>query len=60
MFSLDCKTCSQFGLQPILAFDTAQNWQGALQLQLLAVLSGSQQVVTVKDAIAAKALFSDS
>ena len=59
MFSLDCKTCSQFGLQPILAFDTAQSWQGALQLQLLAMLLGNQQVVTVKDAIAAKALFRD-
>jgi len=47
--------CSQFWHS-----DTAQSWQGALQLHLLAVLSGSQQVVAGKDAIAAKALFSDS
>ncbi|HEY9626526.1 MAG TPA: DNA phosphorothioation system restriction enzyme [Coleofasciculaceae cyanobacterium] len=37
----------KFGLQPILAFDTVQSWQGELQSQLLAVLSGNQQFVTV-------------
>lgn len=37
----------QFGLQPILAFETVQSWQGELQSQLLAVLSGKQRFVTV-------------
>jgi DNA phosphorothioation system restriction enzyme len=37
----------KFGLQPILAFETVKNWQGELQSQLLAVLSGNQQFVTV-------------
>ncbi|MEP1076445.1 DNA phosphorothioation system restriction enzyme [Leptolyngbya sp. PL-A3] len=37
----------QFGLQPILAFESVQSWQGELQSQLLAVLSGNQKFVTV-------------
>ncbi|MEP0912485.1 DNA phosphorothioation system restriction enzyme [Leptolyngbya sp. GB1-A1] len=37
----------QFGLQPILAFETVKSWQGELQSQLLAVLSENQQFVTV-------------
>ncbi|WP_416676601.1 DNA phosphorothioation system restriction enzyme [Egbenema bharatensis] len=37
----------QFGLQPVLAFESVQNWQGELQSQLLAVLSGNQPFVTV-------------
>jgi DNA phosphorothioation system restriction enzyme len=37
----------KFGLQPLLAFETVQSWQGELQSQLLAVLSGNQQFVTV-------------
>lgn len=37
----------RFGLQPILAFESVQNWQGELQSQLLAVLSGNQPFVIV-------------
>ena len=37
----------KFGLQPVLAFETVQNWQGELQSQLLALLSGHQHFVTV-------------
>lgn len=37
----------QFGLKPILAFETVQSWQGELQSQLLAVHSGRQDFVTV-------------
>jgi DNA phosphorothioation system restriction enzyme len=37
----------QFGLQPILAFETVYSWQGELQSQLLAVLSGNQSFVAV-------------
>ncbi|MBM0740252.1 DNA phosphorothioation system restriction enzyme [Phormidium sp. CLA17] len=37
----------KFGLQPVLAFETLQSWQGELQSQLLAVLSGNQRFVTV-------------
>ncbi len=37
----------KFGLQPVLAFEALQSWQGELQSQLLAVLSGHQPFVTV-------------
>jgi len=37
----------RFGLQPILAFESVQRWQGELQSQLLAVLAGNQRFVTV-------------
>ncbi len=37
----------RFGLQPILAFETVKDWQGELQSQLLAILSGNQRFVTV-------------
>lgn len=37
----------KFGLKPILAFETVQNWQGELQSQLLAVHSDRQDFVTV-------------
>lgn len=37
----------QFGLQPILAFEAVQSWQGELQSQLLAVLSAKQSFITV-------------
>ena len=37
----------KFGLQPILAFETVKDWQGELQSQLLAILSGNQRFVTV-------------
>lgn len=41
------ETARWFGLQPILAFEAAQTWQGELQSQLLAVHSGRQAFVTV-------------
>ncbi|MBD1859709.1 DNA phosphorothioation system restriction enzyme [Leptolyngbya sp. FACHB-1624] len=37
----------KFGLEPILAFETVQNWQGELQSQLLAVHSERQPFITV-------------
>jgi len=37
----------RFGLQPVLAFEAVQSWQGELQSQLLSVLSGNQSFVTV-------------
>jgi DNA phosphorothioation system restriction enzyme len=37
----------KFGLQPILAFDRADTWQGELQGQLLALMGGRQAFVTV-------------
>jgi len=37
----------KFGLQPVLAFEAVQSWQGELQSQLLSVLSGNQSFVTV-------------
>ncbi|GAB4141372.1 MAG: hypothetical protein Fur0046_17310 [Cyanobacteria bacterium J069] len=37
----------KFGLQPILIFHDVQSWQGELQSQLLAVLSGNQPFAMV-------------
>lgn len=37
----------KFGLQPILAFDKVQTWQGELQSQLMDLLLGSRPFVTV-------------
>jgi DNA phosphorothioation system restriction enzyme len=37
----------KFGLQPILAFDKVQTWQGELQSQLMDLSLGSQPFVTV-------------
>lgn len=37
----------KFGLEPILAFESVQNWQGELQSQLLAVHSGNRPFITV-------------
>jgi DNA phosphorothioation system restriction enzyme len=39
--------CRQFGLNPILAFERLQTWQGALQSELYAVQSGHHPFLTV-------------
>ena len=41
------KESRQFGVDPILAFDRMQTWQSDLQTQLLAVMGGRQQFLTV-------------
>jgi len=37
----------KFGLHPILAFDRMQTWQGDLQAQLLALMGGRQQFLSL-------------
>ncbi len=41
------RVCKQFGLRPILAFDSVQSWQGELSRHLYTVRSGSSAFLTV-------------
>ncbi|PAX51378.1 DEAD/DEAH box helicase family protein, partial [Brunnivagina elsteri] len=41
------RECQKFNLQPILAFETARNWQNQLSTQLYNINSGSQQFLTL-------------
>jgi DNA phosphorothioation system restriction enzyme len=41
------RECQKFNLQPILAFETAHNWQNELSTQLYNINSGSQRFLTL-------------
>jgi DNA phosphorothioation system restriction enzyme len=41
------RECQKFNLKPILAFETARNWQNELSTQLYNINSGSQQFLTL-------------